>query len=55
MKPLFEYILTTFENATPMNTMGMGEVKGAEEGGEPLPTQKKPKKKRKKKCCKEEE
>ena len=54
MKPLFEYICTTFENATPMNTMGMGEVKGAEEGGEPLP-KKEPKKKRKKKCCKEEE
>lgn len=54
MKPLFEYILTTFENATPMNTMGMGEVQGAVEGGEPLPKQK-PKKKRKKKCCKEEE
>ena len=54
MKPLFEYIYTTFENATPMNTMGMGEVKGAVEGGETLPKQK-PKKKRKKKCCKEEE
>lgn len=54
MKPLFEYICATFENATPMNTMGMGEVRGAVEGGEPLPKQKL-KKKRKKKCCKEEE
>lgn len=48
------YIFKAFENATPMNTMGMGEVKGAVEGGEPILAQK-PKKKRKKKCYKEEE
>ena len=59
MKTLFEYISRTFENATPANTMGMGEVIiGSQniEGSEPMPIKKKKtSKKKRNKNCKEEE
>ena len=60
MKPLFEYISRAFENATPANTMGMGDVNtGSQDsvGSDPPPINKKKKPSTKKKCkkCKEEE
>lgn len=60
MKPLFEYISRAFENATPANTTGMGDVNpGSKDsvGSDPPPTDKKKKPSTKKKCkkCKEEE
>lgn len=60
MKPLFEYISRVFENATPANTMGMGDVDTGSQnsvGSDPPPTNKKKKPSTKKKCkkCKEEE
>lgn len=60
MKTLIEYISRTFENATPLNTTGMGDVvvgDGKSVGSEPPPTKEKKKRvsKKRKACCKEEE
>ena len=49
MKRLIDYITQTFENATPLNTTGMGDVAVGDNnsvGSEPPPT-----KEKKNECC----